>query len=92
MLQEVYRLCAAGAGSAMDDDLSAGIQFIHALRQIVQRNQIAAEVADLVFVRLAHVERTKSSLRQDAALILLLDFRNAVATGFSSPRIPQNSL
>ncbi len=40
----------------MGDDLAAGIQFVHALGQVVERDQVSAEIADLIFVRLAHVE------------------------------------
>ena len=41
---------------AMDDDLAAGVELADALGQVIHRNQVSAEVADLVLVRLAHVE------------------------------------
>src|SRR5207245_5363289 len=47
---------AAHPGAAMGDDLTAGIEFVDALRQIAQRNQMAANVADLIFVWLAHIQ------------------------------------
>jgi hypothetical protein len=40
----------------MDDDLAAGVEFAEAFGQFVHRNQVSAEVADLVLVRLAHLE------------------------------------
>ena len=41
---------------AMDDDLAAGVELADALGQVIQRDKVSAEVADLVFVRLAHLE------------------------------------
>src|ERR1700751_944954 len=40
LLQERDRLRATPSHFAMDDDLSAGIQLVHPLRQIVQRDQV----------------------------------------------------
>ena len=39
------------------NDLATGIEFLHALRQLGQRNQLSADVGDLVFVFLADVEQ-----------------------------------
>src|SRR5690242_15088330 len=40
----------------MSDDLTTRIQFIHAFRQIAERNQVSIEIADLIFMRLANIE------------------------------------
>jgi hypothetical protein len=47
---------AAHAGAAMGHDLAAGIEFVDTLWQIAQGDEVSADVADLVFVRLAHVK------------------------------------
>ncbi len=44
LLQEGDGFRAASAHFAVDNDLAAGIQFAHTLRQIVQRNEISADV------------------------------------------------
>ena len=54
--QEVHRLRAARAGAAVSDDLAAGVEFINAFRKITQWDQVSANVADLIFVRLANVQ------------------------------------
>src|SRR5438270_9017714 len=56
LAQEVHGLGAAYAGAAMGDDLFAGIELVHAIRQFAQRNQVAADVADVILVRLANIE------------------------------------
>src|SRR6202451_3180860 len=56
LLKERYGFGAAAAHFAVGDDLAAGVEFAHPLRQIVERDQMSVEVADLVFVRLAHAE------------------------------------
>src|SRR5258706_13813072 len=61
--QELDRLRAAPAHLAVNDNLSARIQFLYRVGQIVQRNQMSADVADLIFVRLAHIENKKILLR-----------------------------
>ena len=43
----------------MGDDFAAGVEFVHALGQITQRDKVSADVADLVFVRLANVQNEK---------------------------------
>jgi len=70
----------------MGHDLAAGIELMHALGQIAKRNQVSADVANLVFMRFAHVEHKDVFARVQAALeFFYLNF------GDSSPRIPQNS-
>src|SRR5579884_2522465 len=54
--QEIDCLAAAHAGAAVRDDLAAGVELVHALGQIAKRDQISVQVADLIFVRLAHIE------------------------------------
>src|SRR5690242_20604015 len=57
--QKVHGLGRALAAAAMRDDFARGIEFVHAPRQFAQRNQMSFQVADLVFVRLAHIEDKK---------------------------------
>ena len=40
----------------MCDDFAGAIEFADALREIAQRDEVAAEIADLIFVRLANIE------------------------------------
>ena len=40
----------------MRDDLARAVEFVHAARKLAERNQMAADIADLIFVRLANVE------------------------------------
>ena len=40
----------------MGDDFARAVEFVDALGEISERNQVAAEIADLIFVRLANVE------------------------------------
>src|SRR6266849_6030165 len=56
LAQEIDGLCRALTAAAMRDDLARAIELVHAPRQIPQRNQMAAQVTNLVFMRLAHVE------------------------------------
>src|SRR5271166_3561975 len=56
LLEEVDGLGAAAAHLAVDNDLARSIEFADALRQVFQRDEMSAEVADLVFVRIADVE------------------------------------
>src|SRR5229473_5781054 len=56
LAEEVHRFGAAHAGAAMGHDLLAGVQFVHPFGQVAERNQMSADVADLIFVRLAHIE------------------------------------
>src|SRR5271156_621167 len=56
LLQKGYGLGAAATHFAVGDDFAARIELVDALGQIVQRNQMTVEVANLIFVRLAHVE------------------------------------
>src|SRR5215470_20436141 len=56
LLQESDRLGAAYSAAAMDDHLFSWIQLLHSLGEIVQRDEISVEVADLVLVGLAHIQ------------------------------------
>src|SRR5262249_45203274 len=56
LTQEAYGPRAAGAGTAMDPPFLAGIEFVHALGQVVQRDKVAVQIADVVLVRLAHIK------------------------------------
>src|SRR5947209_1631594 len=55
------------AGAAMRNDLTAGVKFADTFGQIAQRNKIAANVTNLVFVRLTHVQHEKILARVQAA-------------------------
>src|SRR5579864_1250475 len=80
LLQECNCLGAASAHFAMDHNFAAGIQLVDPLRQIVQRNQVSAQVADLIFMRLAHVENKHVVLLVQTALqFFYLNLRNSVA-------------
>ena len=56
LLQEFHGLGAASSGAAMHDHVFARIKLMHAPGQIVQRDKMAVEVADLIFVRLADIQ------------------------------------
>ena len=73
LAQKIHSIGGALAASAMRHDFTRAIQFAHALRQIAERNQIAIEIADLIFVRLAHVEDKQIV----AAVQALLQFSRA---------------
>ena len=61
----------------MGDDGAGGIELVGALRQVAQRQQVAVEVADLVLVRLAHVEDEDVFTGVELPLqFLRLDFRH----------------
>ena len=56
LLEELDCFGAASTHLAVGHDLAAGIEFTDALGQVVDGDQVSAQVADLVFVRFAHVE------------------------------------
>src|SRR5260370_12270259 len=56
LLQERNCFRAASAHLAMGHDLAARVEFAHSLWKIAEPNEIPLHVADLVFVRFAHVE------------------------------------
>src|SRR5580704_2976175 len=59
LLEEGYCFGATHARATMGNDLAAGIEFVYALRQIAQRDQVPVDMADLIFMRLTHVEHEK---------------------------------
>ena len=76
LAQEVHRLGAAHAGPAMGDDLFAGIEFVHPIRQFAERNQMSADVADVILVRLANIENVNVVAAIEPLLqVLPLQFR-----------------
>src|ERR1022692_1579245 len=78
LLQKRYRFSAAHAGAAMGHDLAAGVEFVHTFWQIAQRDQMPLDVADLILVRLAHVEHEKVFARVQTTFELFdLYFGNA---------------
>src|SRR3954467_9437150 len=54
--QKLNRLGTAHTRAAMRNNLTAGIEFIDALGKIIQWDQVAIDVTNLIFVRLAYVE------------------------------------
>ena len=61
----------------MGHNLAAGIQFVNTLGQLSERNQIAIDVADLVFMRLANVEHEQVFAGIKPTLqFFYLNFRN----------------
>ena len=55
-LEEIDGLCAAYATFAVSDDFAARVEFVDTLGQIAERDQVAANIADLVLVRLTDVK------------------------------------
>src|SRR5262245_18787807 len=69
--QEAGRLRAPSAHLALDDDFLVARNLSHALRHLAQRNQRRAwNPADLILVRLAHIEQEEIFLRVDLPLEL----------------------
>src|SRR4029077_12728712 len=80
ILQEAYRTRTAGAGTARTYQLFSGIQFMHASRKIIQRDQDAVEIAYLVFMRFAHVKDDQVLFGVKTLLQFFhADFRNSGA-------------
>src|SRR5580704_2100983 len=78
LLEEGHCFGAPHAGAAVGHDLAAGIEFVHALGQITQRDQVPVDVADLILMRLTHVEHEKILARIQTPLELFdLYFGNA---------------
>src|SRR5579859_5781265 len=70
--QKLRRFQAAHAALAMNDQLSLLGQLAGTLRQFRQRDQLAArDLADLVFLRIAHVEDEDLLLAIEALLQLI---------------------
>src|SRR5580704_18401148 len=58
-LQKFNRFGRALAAAAMRHNLSRTVEFAGAFGKITERNQVSAEIANLIFVRLAHVENVQ---------------------------------
>src|SRR5580658_2326830 len=56
MLQEFDSLGGTLTAAAVGYDFAGGIEFADAFGEIAERDQVAAEIADLIFVRFAHIE------------------------------------
>jgi hypothetical protein len=54
--QKVDGFCGALAAAAVSHDFSRRVEFMDAAREFTERDQVSVEIADLKFVRLAHVE------------------------------------
>ena len=61
----------------MRDDLARAIQLIHPPREVAEWDEMSADVADLILMRLAHVENVKIVAAIEAGLkIARRNFRN----------------
>src|SRR6202162_1758157 len=54
--KEIHGLRGSLSAPAMRHDLPRRIQLVHAPRQLAKRNEVPLEIADLVFVWLAHIQ------------------------------------
>jgi hypothetical protein len=54
--QEINGFRGALSAAAMRDDFPRRVQFVNAARQFTERDQVALQIANLKFVRLAHVQ------------------------------------
>src|SRR6266404_3793095 len=54
--QEIHGFRGALSAPAMRHDFARRIQLMHAPRQLAERNEVPLEIADLVFVQLAHIQ------------------------------------
>jgi hypothetical protein len=54
--KEIHGFRGALSAPAMRYDFPRRIQFMHAPRQFAERDEMPLEIADLVFVRLAHIQ------------------------------------
>src|SRR6516165_8889021 len=75
--EKIHGLRGALSAAAVRDDFARRIQFVDAARQFPQGNQVAPEIADLIFVGLTHIQNEQvvpliESLFQFAGR----DFRN----------------
>src|SRR5208283_799831 len=57
LAENLHCLCTARSHLAQRDDLATGIKFPHARRQLVQGNQLPADVGDLEFVFVADIKQ-----------------------------------
>src|ERR1700722_2288330 len=69
--QEVDGFGGALAAAAMRDDFARSVELMHAPRNFAERNQFPVEIADLIFVRFAHVENKKIIAFVETSLQLL---------------------
>ena len=54
--EKIHGLRGALSAAAVRDDFARRIQFVDAARQFPQGNQVALEIADLIFVGLTHIQ------------------------------------
>lgn len=59
---ELDGLSAPPAELAVDDDLGVWIEFGQMLRQCVQRNELAADITNLIFRWLAHIDEREVAI------------------------------
>lgn len=56
LAQEIHRPSGTLAGLAMNYNLAGGIEFVNATGQLAKGHQMPFEIANLVFVRFAHIQ------------------------------------
>ncbi len=66
--QKVHSFGGALSAAAMRHDFPRGIEFVDAPRQLPEREKMSLQIADLVFVRLAHIENEKIIAAIEAGL------------------------
>src|SRR6266436_4921242 len=66
--QKVHGFGGALAAAAMRHDFPGGIEFVDAPRQFPEGEKMSLQIADLVFVRLAHIENEKIIAAIEAGL------------------------
>src|SRR3984957_3102970 len=57
--QEIDGFSRALTATAVSHDFTRSVELVHAPRQFTERNQFPVQIADLIFVRFAHVENEK---------------------------------
>src|SRR3954465_4214830 len=70
LAEEIHGFRAAASHLAVGNDLTRGIKFADALRKIAERDEISAEIGDLIFVGLADVEHEEIFAGIETALQL----------------------
>src|SRR5258708_8057892 len=89
--QKVHGFGGALAAAAMRHNFPRGIEFVDAPRQFPEGEKMSPQIADLVFVRLAHIENEKIIAAIEAGPeFARSNFRplHGGAGGFFSPAAP----
>src|SRR5208282_4188467 len=71
--QEIHGFRRALSAAAVRDDFTRRVQFVNAARQFAERDQVTLQIADLKFMRLAHI--------QDEEIVSAVEARFQLARG-----------